>query len=400
MKTQFKVLIVLLLISFSVCAQKTNHYLEGLALLQSNKYTESVQAFDKAINDSPNDGKLLLNRGIAQLNAGNNSLAEKDLLKALSFGLNESNLWLAKLEAKNNNAKQSVDYLKNYLQEASEHNKTDVFKDKAFSQIKESDEWFNLVSKNYQTTTSEITKQVDYYYKKQNWDAGIKYLSEKITEHTTLLELYYYRAQLYYEAEKYALSIIDCKKALKDNINNTDYHLLLANSYSENKEYSKAQAHYQAVIEHSPESFNTYLKLAKTQKNTSNIESARKTIDSYANYFPNDTAARYLSAEIYYEASEYNKALTDINALMAKHDAHADWFLLRGMCYMQTGTTKYAAEDLSMCLDLAPSNKTANLQLGVAMHKLGKASSACYYWERALRYGELKATEYLLEFCE
>ena len=84
---------------------------------------------------------------------------------------------------------------------------------------------------------------------------------------------------------------------------------------------------------------------------------------------------------------------------MENDTSNAEYFKARGLTYYQTHTYQQAAYDLSMSLDLVPDDQKANYYLGLAQHSLGNEKMACYYMNRARKYGELKAIEFLQENC-
>lgn len=400
MRDKLIIFILSTLLTGMLCAQTKSPFLEGMANMQKANYDNAIEAFstDESLSDRQ-VGIMHLNRGIAYFETGNTAKAESEFSKAVNYRATEAYFWMAKIHAKNKNISLCTQNLNQYYTDFDIFNNELTTKDDVFRPFYQTNEWQDFITGRGKSEAEVILDETKYYYKKEQFQEGINYLNEKLTK-TVEPDILFLRAKFYFALQKYALAIFDVKKALEIDPLKNMYKELLADCYVKNNEPAKAITYYSEIISSESESFSVYIKLSKALVSNNNLEEAEKLINTYRIYFPNDLNAKYLLADINYQLGEYTSALRLLNKLIEVHTPQAEWFYKRGQCYLQTGTYKYAAEDLSMCLDLDPRNASANYDLGLAQIKLGNTNKACYYWERALRYGDDRASKQLLENCQ
>ncbi|NJM14689.1 MAG: hypothetical protein HC896_04285 [Bacteroidales bacterium] len=172
-----------------------------------------------------------------------------------------------------------------------------------------------------------------------------------------------------------------------------------AEIYNKQENYKKAASDISATLELDPYWFDGYIKLAAALFSAQQPQEAMQPVELYLNLFPEDTAARFLCGNIYYNAQKYLKALECFNACLVQNKAEPAYFLARGKTYMQSSTYKYAAKDFSMALDLQPSAEGYLLK-GLARQKLNEAEGACHDWRKAYQLGNKEAMGYILDNCQ
>jgi Flp pilus assembly protein TadD len=84
---------------------------------------------------------------------------------------------------------------------------------------------------------------------------------------------------------------------------------------------------------------------------------------------------------------------------MKEDPNNANYYKARGKTYLKTATYRYAISDLSMSLDLNPSDAEAWMYHGVALIKSGNKSDGCSSLHKAQNLGSTEALKYIVENC-
>ncbi len=381
-------------------AQQTNSYINGLALLQQKNYSEALSSFNKAIEQSQHKNLSILNRGKCYFYTSEYKLAESDFQTALDNKINEGNLWLAKLFAKDINPTNSTRYLQEYLAKASPFEAQEAIADIAFKSIYFSNEWFSLVSQRESNTFEQAMKDLSYAKKTKNYSEAETSITKLITEDQKNAYLYYARAKVYLADENLPLALSDFNKAYLLQPDDLVLKEQLADAFALNEDYKKAQPLFDELYEDNPEKFNICLKAAQNALNVEEPEKAQEYTNAYLNYFSTDTEALFISSQVEYALGNYLSALRAINKLLLNETPKEEWYLHRGKCYYQTGTYKYAMADFSMALDLDPNDAEANLFMGKSYQKTGKGERACYFMKKASKAGSREAQIFVIDNCQ
>ncbi len=399
MKNRFIILFIICLPLLSN-AQQSNSYITGLALLKQKNYNEACISFNKAIELGLHKNQSIFNRGKCHFFSNEYNLAESDFTEAKTNNINEANLWLAKLFAKNINPISSVKYLQEYLTKASPFEAQAAIADSIFKSIYFSNEWFNLVSQRESNSFDQAMKDLSYAKKTNNYTEASKRINELIAEDQDNAYLYYARAQVYLANNNLPLAIVDFNKSYQLKPDDIVLKEQLADAFAQNKAYKKAQPLYDELYSDHPEEFNNYIKAAQNALYANEAEKAQKYIDAYLIYFNTDSDALFISSQINYSLENYLSALRSINKLLLNETPKEEWYLLRGKCYFATGTYKYANADFSMALDLDPNDPEANLYMGKTYQKTGKMDRACYFMKKASKAGSREAQIFIIDNCQ
>ncbi len=394
------IIVILFAISTSCLAQMDDLYLKGTAEIRKGNFETAQNLLTDALKKNPADsGKILFYRGIAYFNNKQFDNSIIDFKKAFDLNIPDAAIWLAKSYAEQLQAKLSVFYIKRYLSFFPEKDYKAILTDTSFRNIQASNEWQVFVSEIIQTTEGETTASFYYFLQKNDFQSAHRELDEALLKNPTS-DYFHSLKALCYEAEKnYTLALYEIKQSISANSLKSEYYFSCGNYELNLNEYNAAASSFEKVLKLKPEAFESYIKSAKAYLMAKELIKAKQKITTYLQYFNNDTAAIFLSAQIDYESNNLTSALKQLNSIFIQNIPKAEWYLLRGMIYYQSGSYNLAASDLSMSLDLTPNNKEANYYLGLCHYQQGNNQLACYYWQRAEKFGDLRSLEYLQKNC-
>jgi tetratricopeptide (TPR) repeat protein len=399
MKHRYFHLILLLFTSVICYPQVNNFFLTGMANIANAEYTAAESAFTSSIAADTFKAKSFYYRGISRMHSGNTSGAKADFICAKDFNISDAVLMLAKVYAREGNAKDAVSFLEQYIEKNKESNSSKAVKDTSFKKIYSSEDWQNFITSYQVSPIEESMTAVTYFIKKGDYKSAHSEVDKALARNPNSDNLHALKSLIYKAEGLYSPACYEIKKSIEAEPLNTDYLELYGDYCFVLNDNATALQNYETVKTLQPEKFENYLKIARVDLRLDKPNEAILETNGYLRYFPKDTAAQFLSAKINFITKNYTNAMKQLNLLMGENPPRADWFLLRGLAYYETNTYKFAAYDLSMCLDLEPNNPDANYYLGNTQSELGNKELACYYWKRAEKAGELMAIEQINKNC-
>jgi tetratricopeptide (TPR) repeat protein len=392
--------ILLAAISFQVYAQEINLLQKGTAYLSLGKYRLAGTLFDSALTSYPNKAEVYLNRGISRFNQLNYSEAEADFKAAISLNNSRAYYWMAKLYAEQNNSKAAVYNLNLYLEKGNIANPTKLFKDENLKKIYNSNDWQDFIFNFKPTEIQSSIIDADQLISKQNYALARTQTDKALSFYPNSATLLAKSAEIYEKMDNLPMARSEMKKAVDLEPDNSEYLIRIGDYCYELNDFSAANTYYKKALEKSSAINNIPIKISRTSLQLKNPAEAKKLSAEYLSLIPSDTAAIFVLADAYFNLKEYSEVLKTMNVLFKEYKPQASWFRLRGMTYYNTSTFKFASYDLSMSLDLEPNNAEANYYLGLSEFANGNKSLACYYWNRALKFGEPKAYDKISENCD
>lgn len=397
-----KIIYILTLLTYVNLAfgQPDKKVLDAFAHYENGQYSEATQLFlEIAKEKSASASKYQYYCGLAYYKQGdyNNALSEFEL--AREGGFMEAILWIAKVYSINGDIQNAISYLSTYLNSEQAIDINTVKKDVAFRSLHNSDKWFELWQEENLRPEQIASIDAKYYLDKNQFTQAHQTLDNQINYGNTSAELYALNSKAYATEGIQQLAIDEINKALKIEENNTRY-LLLKAAYLENCDrVSDALEILNDVLEISPEDFSTRYKRANLAFAVGEYNLAKSDLEILTKYFMN-AEYEFLLGETYYKLENYVSALKTFNHIMEREKPKAEYYKARGMTYYQTRIFDQAAYDLSMSLDLSPTDPETNLYLGLSEKNRGNSEMACYYLQRAKNCGSKEAVNYLNSSCK
>jgi tetratricopeptide (TPR) repeat protein len=395
------ILLFLVAVLVSSAQDADELYCRGVASLESGYYEEAINSLTSAIKSEPNNPVLYLKRGEAFYKSDLLDDALNDFQENKRMDENTTaDLWLSKTYARLGNEEKSLYYLRNHLSSRYHLKEKMIKKDSAFDNLQYSDGWYNLWQEDWYTKEEKIEEEIDYLMKKEMYLDAIAMLDEKISVSEDPYKLYACKAELDTKLGNFKGAVTDWDNAIALERRVPDYYIKRGKAYIELGKSKSAIEDFSRVLRQDPANFSTYLERANAYAELKEFDLAIRDVTKYLIYFENDQKAIALCGNLHYRNENYIEALKYFNRNLKLDNSKAEYFKDRGKTYLKTRTYKYAINDLSMALDLYPYDGETYLFKGIARFESGDKNGACSDWNKARNYGEMKAVEYLLDYCE
>lgn len=398
---QLLFILVILIETCLVKAQTGNSLLNAMAFMQKKQYVEAVSEFDKALSENTKTDKIYLNRGICYFKQGDFVKAETDLLPALIQGRNEALIYLAGIQSETGNLQKAVAYVHELLEKNPSVTLKGLSKNQIISRLTGTAEWNEFASNYKPGALSETIESVNYLLNTGKTAEAKTEVQKSLVRFPQSIDLAILSAEIYAKEYNFPLAQYEISKAITTAPNNSRLKLIFANYAEINGSLALAIEKLNEVKKNEPEIFEVYLQLASAYLKLGKPVEAKKETESYLSFFLTETDASFLDARASYETGNYTASLKSMNILMdGSRPILPEWYKLRGKTYYEAGVFANSAADLSMCLDLTPNDAEANYYLGLAQLKLNNKPTACFYLNRAYRFGEKRAFNFIAENCE
>lgn len=402
--TRFNISYLLLyLFSLSVAGQKISdeNFLKGKAFYEIQKNDSAIKYLSLSLNSNKNNEDALYLRGIifSELNLNEKALQDFAECEKLQKGM--ASFPLAKTYARLGDVDQTLSYLELNLKSPWKVSEKEIFMDKDFSSLEESELWKKFWNNsNYYTAYDATLTEADYLIKTKKYAEAADLLSNELKGGFRKPPLYAKRAEVYLALGNYKLAQSDLTAALDGDRRNAELYTKRADTEMMMGKYDLALEDYNLSLKYNPDQFDVYLKRATAHSKNDKYEEAVKDILFYQKYFPEDAEAFYLAGNIHKEKGKYFDALKNYNECLKRDQSKAEYFMGRGESYMATRTYRYAYNDFSMTLDLDPTNAYAYFLKAKASLQLGDKESACYSLKKAYQYGYYEAQDLINKNCK
>ncbi len=366
----------------------------------AGNYETAVNYLTSAIISNQNNYLYYLKRGEAFYKSGMLEEALKDFEEVNRLDENTADLWLSKTYARLGNEERSLFYLRNHLGSESHLKEKVIKKDSAFDNLQYSDGWYNLWQEDWYTKEEKAEEEMEYLVKKGLYFDAIEALDEKIVVSEDPHGLYACRARVNMKLGNFRGAVTDWDNAIELERRIPDYYVQRGKTFLELGKSKDAIEDFSRVLRQDPAYFSLYLERAGAYAKLGEFNAAVRDVTTYLRYFENDQKAIALCGNLHYLNENYIEALKYFNRNLKLDDSKAEYYKDRGKTYLKTRTYQFAINDLSMALDLSPYDGETYLFKGIARFENGDTEGACSDWNKAKKYGELKAVEYLLEHCK
>ena len=392
--------IAVILFNTTVCSQTPGEaYIQGSADLIAQNYDAAINNLSVVIVYNNADEELFIKRGRAYLAIGETDKAIADFQEANQIIPDIADLWLARTYAKIKNYDLAIGFLKNHLSSDYKVSEDSIKKDAAFDQLQETREWFNLWQNNWYDDTERTIADAHFFARKKNYVEAIAVLDKSISLNPMNDKLLAKRAEFCYQSGNYSAAIADYNTLIRNDRNTMYYYSERGKAYIEAGKYKDALTDLNKVIKDDPAEFDLYKLRAKAYAGMQQWSQAVKDMEFYLRYFNYDQDALFTCGEYCYNGGDYINALKYFNVNLSDNPNDSRYYKARGKTYYQTSVYRFAYNDLSMALDLDPSDAETWMLMGLVKHFTGEKQKSCSDLNKALNMGASAALKYITEYC-
>lgn len=402
-KLAIKIVIILIAVfysSFAFSQDANTHYFKSLAELKYNNTEKAFQEINMAINYDKKNTVFLIQRGNMYYFQSNYNFAINDYRKAEKIKQYSASLLIAKSYSMQNNVDSAIFFLTKYLKYYNKISKPKIKSDTAFENIKNTEQWIKLWSKNHYSKVDNELSEAQYYFDYDQPFEALEGVNNIIKTHKQYHKAYFLKAKILIAGNNYKEAIKSLNKAINYSPQNTDYYQLRANSYFILKKYNNSIADYQVCLKTNPLSIEIYHKFALAYAQKKMYIKALEIIDYYTQIFYQDYDAIFDKAKINYDAGNFLETIKIMNKLIEIDTHNAEYYSLRGKAFLNSNSFELAYTDLTTALDINPKQTDNYYYMGIANFKLDKTDEACADWKKAIDNKDYKANEYFYEHCK
>jgi tetratricopeptide (TPR) repeat protein len=384
--------------SFLFLAQG-NDFLLGKACIDKNEFAQAVKYLDIHISNFPKHQEARLLRAKANLNLSNFSKVIEDLSTIKTDKNNEKLLLEARTYAGLGDKKLAFEKLKLYSNTSNKIAEEIIKNYPEFIVLTGSEEWANLwKSWKYSDKESAII-DIKYALKSGRNEEAADRLDMFLNRYKTNDEAYFLRANVYLEKKDYKNALIYIESAIQID-NSEDYLLSRAKILHLLQRDKRALEEYNTILNNDSLSVLAYLGRAEVNLALSYNENALNDIQKFRKYYPENTDAQYIEANIEAKSGDYLNAISNYGKLIAANPSKPEYFIGRADSYANTKTYFYAIKDYSMALDLDPKNAETFKKKALVHQLMGDIKNACNNWEHAAKLGDIESLNNFRKYCK
>ena len=166
------------------------------------------------------------------------------------------------------------------------------------------------------------------------------------------------------------------KKALKIDPDNIWYRKNLIAIYKRQKDYENAAKQAQIIVHNNPNTKENYYQLANMYIYAEDFKSALKVYADIEQHFGFEEGVILQQKQIYLKLGDYNRALKEIDKLIASSPNTKRYYGMAADIYMAKGQTDKAYEYLQRILEIDPNDGRVHLVLADYYHSKGDENRA------------------------
>lgn len=374
-------------------------YMKGSAFALQGAYKEAVEQFTQVIYRNNSNENIFLKRGAAYMHLNQYDEALKDFNEANQITPQIADIWIARIYALEGNPEMAVYFLKSHLTSSYRLSEDSIKKDAAFDKIQTTPEWFELWDKEWYSQSENSISEAQRYIKRRQYDKAISLMDEAFNAKNDYRFLVV-RGNAFMGQQNYAAAAGDYSSALNMQKLIPGVYEQRGMAYLKTGRQKEAVNDFSKAIKEDPADFNLYRLRAEAYAGLENWSSSIRDMQVYLKYFENDMDAVYICGTYYYENADYINALKCFNRNLKDDPSRADYYKARGKAYYKSSTFRYAANDLSMALDLNPADSEAWMYYGLASIKAGDKESGCSSLNKSKNLGNNEVLQYIIELCQ
>jgi tetratricopeptide (TPR) repeat protein len=207
-------------------------------------------------------------------------------------------------------------------------------------------------------------------------------------------ELHFRRGKAYMEQGEYDLAIDSLSKALYENPNFVDVHILLAKAYSKKKgAYLESVKYLKNALELDAENLEALSLLAKIYIENGKYEDASPVVKKLLEIDPTSGLAYGFMGEILYHKSKYSGSIEALRRSLQLDGGNPRIYFLLGKVFERLDRLADAVLEYEIAVELSPTTYQYRNALASCYRALEQGMSAFRQWEKCLDLGDLTEPE-------
>ncbi len=188
-----------------------------------------------------------------------------------------------------------------------------------------------------------------------NANSNLIRLNQAINQDADNPDLYYARADLYYQEEGYDEAIRDLEKALTYDSTNAEYLHLLADTYLDYYKSKKALETMERVVEFHPKRIPSLLKLSEFQLILQQYEESMRTLDRVLQIDPQESEAYFMFGMNFKDLGDTARAISSFQSAVDNNPDLIDAWIELGQLHAALGN-EIAGQYFDSAIRIEPEN--------------------------------------------
>lgn len=192
------------------------------------------------------------------------------------------------------------------------------------------------------------------------------------------------RAEYYYGLNKFEMAIEDCQRVIERVPEYPYAHQLLAATFLENGDYDAAIQSAQKAVDLSESTSYLMGLLGSAHLMKQEEEIAESYLIQACEADPSNIQARYRLSQLRANQGDLDKAIAELDVILAENPQHATVLLTRGYNYLSLRDYEKANEDFTSVIALLPKSVAGLRGKAIALEALDRRKDALHYYDQAL----------------
>lgn len=190
-----------------------------------------------------------------------------------------------------------------------------------------------------------------------NSNSNLVRLNQAIQQDPENPDLYFARAEMFYQQEGYDEAISDLEKALSYDSTNADYLHLLADTYLDYYKSKKALETMEQVVEYHPRRIPSLLKLSEFQLILQQYNESMRTLDRVLQIDPQESEAYFMFGMNFKEMGDTARAISSFQSAVDNNPNLIDAWIELGQLHAGLGN-EIAGQYFDSAIRIEPQNVT------------------------------------------
>ncbi|WP_293347462.1 MULTISPECIES: serine protease [unclassified Microcoleus] len=366
----------------------------GNQLWRVGKYSEAIDAFDKALAINPKSSLAWYARGLGVYDQGNYVDAVRCFSKAVEIKPDFYAAWRKKGDALGASKQYgfALDAIERAIEEAEKQNQKDFAlywrKGVTLRELKRDPEAIIAYTKSIeiQPHPYPYVNRGSLYGGKGDYDNALKDYNEAIKLDPKNAIAYSNRGDVYYNKGDYDNALKVYTEAIKLDPKYAIAYSNRGNLYREKGDYDNALKDFNEAIKLDPKYAIAYSNRGNIYSDKGDYDNALKDFNEAIKLDPKLADAYYNRGNVYYGKGDKDNALKDYTEAIKLDPKNAFAYGNRGAVYGDKGDKDNALKDYNEAIKLDPKSTVAYFNRGAMYEKMGNQEKAIADFQTALLY--------------